>query len=780
MKLALLWKKAPKKFVNCILCERRCHIPEGGVGFCRGRKNVGGVLYSMVYGKLCSAAIDPIEKKPFFHFLPGSNAFSISSPGCNFRCKFCFVPGAYVATENGAHEIRQLHDSGGAGKVLSHTGELKAVKQRFIHNYKGPVVRVKPLFLPPFTCTPEHRVFVAGEKGLEKVEAGKLTKKHVLVVPKPKRCLAQQDIDTASLLAAADARPRRISRKRLNAARLEEILRMKAAGKTSRQIGAAVGMNATYLRSLFAKLRSRGKEELLRESQPTTLVRGKGFVRFKGEKGKGVPLRVRLTKELARLLGLYCAEGSAVKGPKRPNSFNLLFSYGYAEQGFVRETTHLLEKLFGVKPHLSKTGTSVQVTVGSTSLALLFAELCGKDCYGKRVPPQLFRSPKPVVGAFLKGYFDGDGCYKKNYTDAISVSKNLIMGVAELLLLQGVVPGVYEYAPPASKKICGRTVQQKPEHIVRFPAGFDFERGKWKSGKKAYAEDGDYYYLPVRSLSTESYDGPVYNMEVDGDHSYTANFVAVCNCQNWTISQSTVDNVPVQDTKPEQVVKGALASDCKSIAYTYTEPTIFYEFARDVSELAVKKKLKNVFVTNGYMSREMLKDYGQLLDAANVDVKGDERFYKEICGNADMQPVLDNIKRLRHEGVWVEVTNLIIQGYNDDKDSIRQISEYCAKVDKDMPVHFTAFYPQYLMTNVPQTPRELLVKARSIALDSGVRYAYCGNTFPGDPFENTYCPDCNALVVKRHGFDVIANYSVKRDGSASCPNCGHTIAGVFA
>ncbi len=232
--------------------------------------------------------------------------------------------------------------------------------------------------------------------------------------------------------------------------------------------------------------------------------------------------------------------------------------------------------------------------------------------------------------------------------------------------------------------------------------------------------------------------------------------------------------MPYQEAKPEDVVKAALATGCKSISYTYTEPTIFYEFAKDVSAKAVEEGLCNVFVTNGYMTPEMLKDYGHLLNAANVDIKGDERFYREMCGGVEMQHVLDNVKRLHRQGVWVEVTNLIIPGYNDDNDSIIEIADFITGIDPDIPLHFSAFFPDYLMTDTPSTPRDTLVKARSLALDRGVHYAYCGNTFPGDPFENTYCPKCGTLLIKRHGYSIVS-----MDSDGKCDKCGHRLAGVF-
>ena len=227
------------------------------------------------------------------------------------------------------------------------------------------------------------------------------------------------------------------------------------------------------------------------------------------------------------------------------------------------------------------------------------------------------------------------------------------------------------------------------------------------------------------------------------------------------------------DLSPQRVVEEALRTGCKSIAYTYTEPTVFFEYTYDTSKLAHKHGLKNVYVTNGYMSPEMIKVYNTL-DAANVDVKGNEEFYKKVCG-ARMEGVLDSIKRLYRKGVHLELTNLIIPGYNDDEESIRQIVGFIKGIDKEIPLHFSAFYPCYKLTDAPPTPRDTLVKARQIALDEGLSYVYCGNTFPGDPYENTYCPSCGELLIERYGFSVTR---IKlRNGR--CPSCGQRIRVVL-
>ncbi len=236
------------------------------------------------------------------------------------------------------------------------------------------------------------------------------------------------------------------------------------------------------------------------------------------------------------------------------------------------------------------------------------------------------------------------------------------------------------------------------------------------------------------------------------------------HCQNWEISQPA--EIFGQDLPPEKLVALALAHRSQGIAYTYTEPTIFYEYARDTALLAHKKNLYNVFVTNGYMTPEAIEG-AKWLDAARIDLKAfTDKFYKEVCGNAHLEPVLKSIKLL-HSKMHVEIITLLIPTLNDSDGELRALSKWVAELDKDIPLHFTGYYPANRMT-LPPTPSETLLRARKIAMDEGLRYVYTGNR-PGDGGENTVCPKCGALAVERVGFEVVAN-SLTKD--ARCKKCG--------
>ncbi|MFH1433252.1 MAG: AmmeMemoRadiSam system radical SAM enzyme [archaeon] len=247
-------------------------------------------------------------------------------------------------------------------------------------------------------------------------------------------------------------------------------------------------------------------------------------------------------------------------------------------------------------------------------------------------------------------------------------------------------------------------------------------------------------------------------------------------CQNSEISQAPKSGGKVvgYDLTPAEIVERAIDEGCRSIAYTYTEPTVFFEYAYDTAVIAHKKGLKNVFVSNGFMTTEAIDKILPYLDAINVDVKGSsEVFYKEVVG-ARLQPVLDNIRYLHDKGVWVEVTTLIVPGHNDDDKSLKKIGEFVASVDVNMPWHVSRFFPHFRMSDVAPTPVDVLKRAYRIGKKEGIKHIYVGNV-PGSEYENTVCSKCGKVVVKRNGY-YIESIDVK-DGK--CRFCGEKIEGVW-
>jgi pyruvate formate lyase activating enzyme len=249
------------------------------------------------------------------------------------------------------------------------------------------------------------------------------------------------------------------------------------------------------------------------------------------------------------------------------------------------------------------------------------------------------------------------------------------------------------------------------------------------------------------------------------------------HCQNYDISQYPrvhSGKILGDERDPEAIVAYALASHSASISYTYTEPTIFFEYAQDVARLAREHGLRNVFVSNGFMTEASATAAAEFIDGDNLDLKSmQDDFYRKVC-KARLQPVLDTITRLKQLGVWVEVTTLVIPGHNDSEAELTEIANFIKGVSPTIPWHVTAFHPTFKMMDRPATPVATLVRAREIGLQAGLRYVYVGN-IPGEGGENTYCYACQELLIERLGY-TIRRYHLK-DGR--CPKCQAEIDGVW-
>jgi pyruvate formate lyase activating enzyme len=209
--------------------------------------------------------------------------------------------------------------------------------------------------------------------------------------------------------------------------------------------------------------------------------------------------------------------------------------------------------------------------------------------------------------------------------------------------------------------------------------------------------------------------------------------VAGCNfrcsfCQNWQISQpSDSRRIAIKRIMPEDIVRAAIDSGCNSISYTYTEPTVFFEYSYDIARLAKKKGLSNIYVTNGYITREALEAIGPYLDAANIDLKSfNDSFYRDIC-KARLEFVLETIKNMRSLGIWIEITTLLVTGLNDSADELKRMAKFILGISKDTPWHISRFYPNYRMQDIKATPLETMHRAERIARDAGLRHVYLGN-----------------------------------------------------
>lgn len=274
---------------------------------------------------------------------------------------------------------------------------------------------------------------------------------------------------------------------------------------------------------------------------------------------------------------------------------------------------------------------------------------------------------------------------------------------------------------------------------------------------------------------------PVFHLK-PGSSSYSIATVG-CNfkcafCQNADIAQMPSDHdglIQGRDFSPSDIVKEAIKTGCDSISYTYTEPTVFFELAFETARLAKNQGLLNIFVTNGYMSTKALEMVSPYLDAANVDLKAfNDKFYRTYC-KARLEPVKENIKKMKDMGILVEITTLLIPGLNDDENEIGAMAEYIAnELGAETPWHISRFHPCYNMTDRSATPVSALGKAYAAGKAAGLRYVYLGNV-SGQSSENTYCHSCNALLIRRAGYQ-IENYLLKQ---GKCPECDTIAYGIY-
>jgi pyruvate formate lyase activating enzyme len=247
-------------------------------------------------------------------------------------------------------------------------------------------------------------------------------------------------------------------------------------------------------------------------------------------------------------------------------------------------------------------------------------------------------------------------------------------------------------------------------------------------------------------------------------------------CQNWQISQAALDSggIDGQSISPVKIVEAAVRYGCKSIAYTYTEPTIFMELCADCGRLAKEKGLANVFVSNGFMTREAIDFAGEWLNGINVDLKSfSEEYYKRLC-KARLQPVLDTISYIAKEtNIWLEITTLLVPGENDSDDELKELTDFIVnKAGPDVPWHISRFHPQYKFLDSVPTPVSTLERAASIGKAAGLHYIYLGNV-PGTKLESTFCYNCGQMLIERVGYTIVSNRIEKQ----CCSNCGTQIAG---
>jgi len=780
-----LYEKLEDNALRCYACGHRCVIREGRRGICQVRFNQGGEL-RVPYGYVAALQSDPVEKKPFFHVLSGTNALTFGMLGCDFHCGYCFTGDTMVVTNRGPITLQDAFDSSEVRnkqldgeisfpenlRAITSSGALRAVKGVFRHYYGGDLIKITPYYLPALLCTPDHRVYATNDVAISPalVYAKNLTKQHYLAVPRSYKFSSPQVIDVEALLGSHQITYQ--TPWKLSNAEMQKIMDLSASGKSSREIGSMFGKSGSYIRHLRAKMR-KGR---VTSSKTSFAYVEDGYLRFPNERRPGIPLKIKFDKGVAALFGYYCAEGSIVSDRNRPNSFNINFSFSKNEVELAYHVVNLLKIHFGVDARFVHRDTTLAVSISKASLALLFRTLVGERSTIKRVPEMLFDAPRDVVKAFMDAYIEGDGHrFLNGKVTSTTVSKELAHGIAWLALKCGYFPSVYDSIMAETALVQGRVVRRAPrQYTVVWYETDEVER--------KIVETDDFHLVPLHGIESEFFDGNVFNMEVDGEHNYLAGFFLVSNCQNWLTSQAMRDSNSdvsvnlIRKMTPKEMVRLAHRTNASVVASSYNEPLITSEWAVEIFKEAKAAGLTCAYVSNGNNTPEVMEYIRPYISAYKVDLKSmQDKNYRKLGGV--LQNTLDGIKRAHDLGLWVEIVTLTIPGFNDSNEELWDAARFLAGISKDIPWHVTAFHKDYKMTDPDNTDAKTLLRAAEIGREAGLRFVYAGN-LPGQvgEYEDTFCPKCSYRLVKRIGY-VIREYHITGEGT--CPKCGEKIPGLW-
>jgi pyruvate formate lyase activating enzyme len=786
--LGTLYEKLPDNQVRCYACAHRCLIKDGLRGICKVRYNRGGTLM-VPRGYVGALQCDPIEKKPFFHALPGTDALTFGMLGCDLHCGYCFTGDVRVATNSGMRRLDDLWDKStpdpfGEAQVrlpptaLTATGDdgrQHSVKSVFRHEYDGELVCVSPRMLAPFNVTPDHEVLATerpGQAAATYVPAGQLTTGHFLAVPRRYEPLQPKTIDVNDLLRPHLGLVR--VRRHVAVETARQILQLTAAGTTSKSIGLELGLRADSVRHIRSRVVRRGGiQRSVVDFVPAGLVLEEGSIRFGQERRPGIPARLAMTADLAELLGLYCAEGCVIRAADRPNSHTLTFAFGLHEKPLAERARVLLKQLFGVEAYETVRTTTRAISIGKASLALLFATLCGSGSAKKKIPSAIFEAEPSIADSFLNALVAGDGHrYSNGKISVTTVSEKLARDLAWLVLRLGHLPGIYATNRPAELQILGRTVKLQPRQytVVWY---------EHQPRRTAYKTDAEFYYVPIREISRTSYSGYVYNLETDGPHTYLANHAVVHNCQNWVTSQALRDPGALtepMDVSPPQLVEIAQRQGASVVATSYNEPLITSEWAVEVFKAARPRGFTTAYISNGNATREVLEYIRPYTDLYKIDLKSfRDKNYRSLGGK--LENILNGIQMVHEMGFWLEIVTLIIPGFNDSDEELGDIARFLSGISPSIPWHVTAFHKDYKMQDPDNTTPETLLRAARIGEEAGLQYIYAGN-LPGrvGPYEDTRCPRCRATLIRRVGYRILDD---RLSGRGSCFNCQQQIPGVW-
>lgn len=621
---------------HCNFCEWNCRInrAQGKVGFCRLDATTSVGSYFHHYG----------EEAPLIGVGGRGGSGTIFFESCNSHCVFCIHPDSYVLTQRGPVRIAQLYNEAGFEirrergcarfpkdiYTSSAQGRVVRVTKIFRHDYRGHMIVIKPLYGPAIITTPEHEVLAADGPGepLGKVPAGELSMRHWLAIPRPTFGENTDILDVSPVIGPLAAKLSYATKVRINLPRIRQAIALSDTGHTSFEIGNLLGFHPAYVRTLRSRVR---KEGLPKPQRQNALVVESGKVRLKNERKPGIPASLRINEELAEFLGYFCAEGHISKSISRPSSYHVVLSFGRHEKSLALRSVQLLQELFGLRPYITERRTTITAEITKTSLALLLGSLCGTNAASKRVPSFLYQAPRSAVETFLSAFEIGDGCITGNHLSLNTISKDLAFGLFGLYLKLGHLPSIFLYHPRSHTFIEGRRVRQSPLYYVKVSIR-RMREDSWRTAKHVrYSFADDHILVPLFHIGRVRYSGPVYNLEVDDtSHTYTANYIAIGNCQNWDISQPKTKNSIVGETvnpvRLAEITEELAREGAANINYVGGEPTV--DLHTIINSLKyVRRSVPLVWNSNMYCSMDTMKILRDVVDLWLPDFK----FWNDEC-----------------------------------------------------------------------------------------------------------------------------------------------------
>jgi pyruvate formate lyase activating enzyme len=682
---AQLYQSLADGRVRCTACARYCNIPDGKVGLCGVRQNIGGKLHLLVYGKVITGHIDPIEKKPVTHYMPGSRIFSIATTGCNW---LCHPAGAEILLSNGekkpveellpgdslwSYDVNRgmnIHPN-----IVTHTGSRLARVWDVRYGSKGQ---------GRLSLTAEHPVMtVSGWKRVDGLGPGE----RILKV------WYQNTLDWKC------KRPSSIQRAVFNCAKCGQSVR--GIDNWNRHRGKCYTEGLEKPPEVIERYRQRMRaNNPMKDPEVARRAIGASKERFLRDPTHGWH---RNTQRLRTWLHRHPSDG-------QKKLYELLDGMGLE-----------YEKEYRIHPEHPKV----------RSRATYIADAAFPD-------------------AMLDIEIDGWWHYNHEGTRQADIVRDETLRADGWQVLR--ISGRYVFSHPEEVKTL--IVQHMAQPVM--------------SNKRAWVD--------VKAVGPTDRFEPVYSFECIPDHNYVGDGVIVHNCsycQNFDISQRR--KVEGTDMMPPEVATLALSHGCQGLAYTYNQPTIFMEFAHDVGVEARRNGLINIFVSNGYDTPDTVGMMNDFLDCITIDFKGNAEtsFVRKYIGIANAEPIFQTILEIKNKTkVHMEFTDLVIPEVGDKLEDARKLSRWLYdNLGPDYPVHFLRFHPDYKMMNLPHTPVKTLEEHCKIAREEGLRYVYVGNV-PGHPWEHTYCPECNAIAIKRYGFDVTG---WNLDEQNRCASCGYQL-----